>query len=171
MFLLEEPIHKPSHEKMQKVVESHQATFTGLKKAFTEARSERFMILDDSKSTLSKQAYEDAVDSLTRLAQHLNALRSGTRLQDDLTKAQSAGRLVLRRRHDEGSSLIEGRRASGLEGDDAEEALLQAAADMFGDLMDHIGPPLKELSVSYPRFGDVLMLTSHSLPARCASYD
>lgn len=146
MFLLEEPIHKPSHEKMQKVVESHQATFTGLKKAFTEARSERFMILDDSKSTLSKQAYEDAVDSLTRLAQHLNALRSGTRLQDDLTKAQSAGRLVLRRRHDEGSSLIEGRRASGLEGDDAEEALLQAAADMFGDLMDHIGPPLKELS-------------------------
>lgn len=154
MFLLEEPIHRPSYEKMQKAVESHQSTFTGLKKAFTEARSERFMILDDASSTLAKQAYEDAVDSLTRLAQHLNGLRSGTRLQYELSKAQSKGKLVIRGSHlqDDGNSIS---RISVGQGrspipprDDLEEALLRTAADMFGDLIDVTGPPLKALSTT-----------------------
>ncbi|KAI6037545.1 Fusaric acid resistance protein-like-domain-containing protein [Pisolithus marmoratus] len=154
MFLLEEPIHRPSYERMQKAAENHQSTFTGLKKAFTEARSERFMMLDDTSSTLAKQAYEDAVDSLTRLAQHLNGLRSGTRLQYELTKAQSEGKLVIRGGdlQDDGNSISgfpasQGRTAV-LQRDDLEDALLQTAADVFGDLMDATGRPLKALSTT-----------------------
>ncbi|KAL4073766.1 Fusaric acid resistance protein-like-domain-containing protein [Scleroderma citrinum] len=144
-FLLEEPIRKPSQGKMQKAVENHQSSFTGLKKALSEAHSERFMMLEDAGSTLSKQAYEDAVDSLTRLAQHLSGLRSGTRLQYELTKAQSEGKLVLRGLNDHNAST--GRMGTNAsQGGDTEEALLQAAADMFGGLVDDIGPPLKALS-------------------------
>ncbi|KAF9227087.1 hypothetical protein BS17DRAFT_861039 [Gyrodon lividus] len=152
-FLLEEPIRKPSHEKMQKAVENHQSSFTSLKKNLAEARSEWFGILDEGDRVLSKQAYGDAVDSLTRLAQHLNGLRSGTRLQYELTKAQSEGKLVLRRSHE---NAEDGYTSSGMKGkthyavasqaDDLEEALLRAAAEMFGDLVDDVGPPLKALS-------------------------
>ncbi|KAF9237441.1 Fusaric acid resistance protein-like-domain-containing protein [Melanogaster broomeanus] len=152
-FLLEEPIRKPSNEKMQKAVESHQSSFTSLKKSLAEARSEWFGILDERDSVLSRQAYGDAVDSLTRLAQHLSGLRSGTKLQYELTKAQSEGKLVLQRSHD---NAEDGHAPSGMKGrthyavashtDDLEEVLLRAAADMFGDLVDDIGPPLKALS-------------------------
>ncbi|KIJ60068.1 hypothetical protein HYDPIDRAFT_99557 [Hydnomerulius pinastri MD-312] len=155
-FLLEEPIRKPSHEKMQKAVENHQSSFTSLKKNLAEARSEWFNIPGERDSILSKQAYRDAVSSLTRLAQHLSGLRGGTRLQYELTKAQSEGKLVLRRSsankgHGEDGYSSPGAKGKTLYGvasqtEDLEEALLQAAADMFGDLMDDVGPPLKALS-------------------------
>ncbi|KAI6002886.1 Fusaric acid resistance protein-like-domain-containing protein [Pisolithus albus] len=154
MFLLEEPVHRPSYERMQKAVENHQSTFTSLKKAFTEACSERFMMLDDTSITLAKQAYEDAVDSLTRLAQHLNGLRSGTRLQYELTKAQSEGKLVIRGSHLQNDVNSISRVSVGQGGtttaqcDDLEEALLRTAAETFGDLMDITGPPLKALSTT-----------------------
>ena len=153
IFLLEEPIRKPSHEKMQRAVENHQSSFTSLKKSLAEARSEWFGILGERERVLSKQAYGDAVDSLTRLAQHLNGLRSGTRLQYELSKAQRDGKLVLRRGVEEGP---EGpgpkgknipRYSFASQADDLEEALLYTAADMFGDLVDDVGPPLKALSV------------------------
>ncbi|KIJ18476.1 hypothetical protein PAXINDRAFT_167078 [Paxillus involutus ATCC 200175] len=152
-FLLEEPIRKPSNEKMQRAVENHQSSFTSLKKNLAEARSEWFGILDERDSVLSKQAYGDAVDSLTRLAQHLSGLRSGTRLQYELTKAQSEGKLILRRSLDNAedgipSSGIKGKThyAVASQADEHEEALLRAAAEMFGDLVDDVGPPLKALS-------------------------
>ncbi|KAG8214184.1 hypothetical protein J3R82DRAFT_10973 [Butyriboletus roseoflavus] len=152
-FLLEEPIRKPSHEKMQRAVEAHQSSFTSLKKSLAEARSEWFGILGEHERLLSKQAYGDAVDSLTRLAQHLNGLRSGTRLQYELSTAQRDGKIVIRRLSEEER---DGHATPGLKGktryslashsDDLEEALLHAAAEMFGDLLDDVGPPLKALS-------------------------
>ena len=146
-FLLEESIHKPSQGKLQQAVQNHQSSFTGLKKALSEAQSERFMILEDAGSKLAKRAYEDAVDSLTRLAQHLSGLRSGARLQYDLTKARSEERFVPKNRHsvDDHSASNGKIRANSSQGD--EERFLQAAADMFGVLIDDIGPPLKALSV------------------------
>lgn len=167
MFLLEEPIRKPSREKMQRAVENHQASFTSLKKSLAEARSEWFGILSEGERVLSKQAYGDAVDSLTRLAQHLNGLRSGTRLQYELSKAQRDGKLVLRRAFQDGleGNVLQGEEQGQIirpapkgksktlyslasQADDHEEALLRAAAEMFGDLVDDVGPPLKALSVS-----------------------
>lgn len=158
-FLLEEPIRQPSQDKIHKAVENHQASFTSLKKNLEEAKSEWFSGLRGQGGKESRQAYEDAVDSLTRLAQHLNGLRSGTRLQYELTKAHSEGRLTLNRRsqtigreYDPSgyrSPAGEGRRMSNGGPDmrsDADEVLLQAAADMFGDLVDDLGPPLKALT-------------------------
>ncbi|KAG2135853.1 Fusaric acid resistance protein-like-domain-containing protein [Suillus clintonianus] len=153
-FLLEEPIRQPSQDKIHKAVENHQASFTSLKKNLGEAKSEWFSGLRGQ----GGKAYEDAVDSLTRLAQHLNGLRSGTRLQYELAKAYGEGRLTLKRhsqtgakeRDPSGYRSPEGKRGmsdSGLDTrDDMDEVLLQAAADMFGDLVDDLGPPLKALS-------------------------
>ncbi|EGO00416.1 hypothetical protein SERLA73DRAFT_52646 [Serpula lacrymans var. lacrymans S7.3] len=153
-FLLEEPLHQPSYKKLQSAVENHQSSFTSLKKNLGEAHSEWFNGLSGRGSKDSRRAYEDAVDSLNRLAQHLNGLRGGTRLQYELTKAQGVGKVVLKspraagKKHQSISS--NGKMTDGVRpiGDDSDEALLQAAAAMFGDLVDDLGPPLKALSTA-----------------------
>ncbi|KAG1889875.1 Fusaric acid resistance protein-like-domain-containing protein [Suillus subluteus] len=169
-FLLEEPIHQPSQDKIHKAVENHQASFTSLKKNLGEAKSEWFSGLRGRGGKESRQAYEDAVDSLTRLAQHLNGLRSGTRLQYELTKAHSEGRLTLKRRDPSGycSPSGKGRRMSNGGSDmrdDTDEVLLQAAADMFGDLVDDLGPPLKALTrtctASFERLREAFAQSKH----------
>ena len=92
LFLLENDTesHILGLEKVQRAVESHQSSFTSLKKSLREAQRE--WMLTGSKAYESdggegRRAYEDAVDCLNRLAQHLNGLRSGTRLQQDFTRA------------------------------------------------------------------------------------
>ncbi|OSX65814.1 hypothetical protein POSPLADRAFT_1131190 [Postia placenta MAD-698-R-SB12] len=143
-FLLEEPQHHVSRDKLQRAAESHQASFTSLKKHFIEARSEWMFGGPKNSSGYdlggprvgTADAYQDAIDSLNRLGQHLNGLRSGTDLQAELIKAERDGKLVLKTRS-------VGRRTG-----DEETAILQAAASMFGDLMDDLGPPLKALSTA-----------------------
>ncbi|KAG7439468.1 uncharacterized protein BT62DRAFT_913494 [Guyanagaster necrorhizus] len=159
-FLLEESPHHPSQEKIQRAVENHQNSFTSLKKNLKEAKSEwQFSgqvklpasgtgngraLPVSTKGDQRRKAYEDAVDCLNRLAQHLNGLRSGTRLQYDLIKAG----VVKRRRHHSRrngngkNQILDGDSAE----DDEETAMLKAAAVMFGDLVDDLGPPLKALS-------------------------
>ncbi len=161
-FLLEESPHHPSQEKIQRAVENHQNSFTSLKKNLKEAKSEwqfsgqvkfpapgsgnSHAVPTSTKGDQRRKAYEDAVDCLNRLAQHLNGLRSGTRLQYDLIKAG----VVKRRRHHSRrngngkSKMLDSDNAE----DDEETAMLKAAAVMFGDLVDDLGPPLKALSVS-----------------------
>jgi hypothetical protein len=161
-FLLEEPLHHPSHDKLQSAIESHQSSFTSLKKNLAEAHSEWFYGGPSGVSQNSSgRAYEDAVDSLNRLAQHLNGLRSGTKLQYDLTKAHADGKVILKNRaagqsrspHPMSSNFStsrnNGKRKMAVEDSqsDEEDILLQAAALMFGDLVDDLGPPLKALSV------------------------
>ncbi|KAH9949028.1 Fusaric acid resistance protein-like-domain-containing protein [Amylocystis lapponica] len=162
-FLLEEPFHHLSHEKLKRAVESHQASFTSLKKSLVEAQSERMFggpSRGDGQGRLharagSGEAYEDAIDSLTRLGQHLNGLRSGTTLQFELIKAQRDGRLVLKNRsRKKQSHSVNGKNRvsedvskTGAE-DDEETAMLQAAADTFGELVDDLGPPLRALTTT-----------------------
>ncbi|EIW83515.1 hypothetical protein CONPUDRAFT_81418 [Coniophora puteana RWD-64-598 SS2] len=172
-FLLEEPAagtsHQPlqAHEKLQKAVEAHQASFTSLKRILGEAESEWLGGLSGTHRARTRRAYEDAVASLTRLAQHLNGLRSGTRLQFELAKGERDGRIMLRRGanasmtasvassvvgHGGGDRGHDGRsgpeRVSMMGTEDGEEALLQASADMFGDLVDDLGPPMKALTLT-----------------------
>lgn len=173
-FLLDAPLHHPREAKIQKAVADHQASFTSLKKNLAEAKSEG--IFGPGNGAMGKgkdtgAAYEDAVDSLNRLAQHLNGLRSGTSLQYDLAKAHLDGRVDLRNltlskkggRERVRESIFEvptsgeeagagkGRQIDGsvndLEVDDA-ELTLKSAASMFGELVEEVGPPLKALSVS-----------------------
>ncbi|KAH8107675.1 Fusaric acid resistance protein-like-domain-containing protein [Cristinia sonorae] len=163
-FLLEEPVKKPSHEKLRVAIESHQASFTALKKNLAEAQSESWFGGPGRPSakrsrTSSGQAYEDAIDSLNRLGQHLNGLRSGTSLQYELIEANKQGRLVLRNRSKKRATKIsaDGSKSQladpfGPEIDgpfpSEDDILLQAAADTFGQLVDDLGPPLKALSTT-----------------------
>ncbi|KXN90635.1 hypothetical protein AN958_03875 [Leucoagaricus sp. SymC.cos] len=146
-FLLENEnfIKKTGIEKIQKAVENHQSSFTSLKKNLTEARKEwldsgegaatRVLGVVPLSRNQRKRAYEDAVTSLNRLAQHLNGLRSSIRLQYELTKAgvykgyKGKGVHI----HDHGMALDEG-------------IMLKAAAEMFGALVDEVGSPLKALT-------------------------
>ncbi|KIY46782.1 hypothetical protein FISHEDRAFT_46580, partial [Fistulina hepatica ATCC 64428] len=138
-FLLEDVDHADSNsvwfspQKIQRAVDAHQTSFTSLKKALVEARSE--WLLGDAHSMSRKLAYEDAVDSLNRLAQHLNGLRGGTRLQYEISKA-GVGKTG------------ESRRIRETQGMDEETLVLSAAAAMFGDIVDELGPPLKALSTT-----------------------
>ena len=155
-FLLEDEFYQPSQEKISKAVAAHQATFTGLKKSLAEAQSER--LYGGPNSSRGGDPYEDAVDSLTRLAQHLNGLRSGTSLQYDLVKAHRDAKAAIRRHSTYGGNMnrnaLETELAKGKATSDgpgpgnAENVMLRAAAAMFGDLVGELDSPLRALSVS-----------------------
>ncbi|KAF9478625.1 hypothetical protein BDN70DRAFT_808498 [Pholiota conissans] len=155
IFLLENDneSHIVNLEKIQVAVENHQNSFTNLQKNLREAKSEWGLTGglgsddDDNVPTVvpnyaqvsGRRAYEDTVDCLNRLAQHLNGLRSSTRLQYDLSKAG-----VKRQSNKTGKSkLHEPTDDPNL---DDGEALLRAAAAMFGDLVEELGPPMRALS-------------------------
>jgi hypothetical protein len=149
-FLLEESQLKPSQDKIQRATVNHQASFVKLKKDLSEAHSEALFggphrpTADAGARDLGK-AYEDAVDSLNRLGQHLSGLRSGTRLQYELSQAHMNGNITLNK-----SGRRKARAMSAdAPADNEEKALLQAAAVMFGDLVQDVGGPLKALSVCY----------------------
>ncbi|KAJ2918023.1 hypothetical protein MD484_g2384, partial [Candolleomyces efflorescens] len=144
-FLLETDTRDAS--KLQQAVQNHQNSFTSLKKDLAEAQSEwmyrdfnlesEFGVGSKGNSILknefaSHRGYEDAVDSMNRLAQHLNGLRSGLSLQQEFTKA--------------GLSQQRDPLGKAKAVDDDASAILDAAAEMFGDLVDDLGPPLKGLS-------------------------
>ena len=159
-FLLETHPHQASYEKLQSAVENHQASFTTLKKNLAEAQSEWHFAGSQYRSKAAT-AYQDAVDSLNRLAQHLNGLRGGTNLQYELIKAQRDGKLVLmkgkshgKRQDTDRDSIFKGKTPAKLGSssqDVDEDQLLKEAAAMFGELVDDLGPPLKSLSVSMHR--------------------
>jgi hypothetical protein len=154
-FLLEDELFHPSQDKISKAVADHQAAFTGLKKNLDEARSERLCDGPTARS-LSGDLYEDAVDSLTRLAQHLNGLRSGTSLQYDLARAHRDGKVAIRRRPSYGNkafaNVLEPTKGKAAEEEDTEDVMLRAAAAMFGDLVGELDSPLRALSVCPARF-------------------
>lgn len=159
-FLLEEA-HGFSSDKLQRAVTNHQASFTSLKKSLVEAQSERLFggpgkVGEGAQLRGSSgQAYVDAIDSLNRLGQHLNGLRSGISLQHQLIKGHREGKVILKslsmKRRSPPMANGKGKDVSEQNGnpseDDEETAMLQAAATVFGDLMDDLAPPLKALSV------------------------
>ncbi|KAF9258847.1 hypothetical protein L218DRAFT_974799 [Marasmius fiardii PR-910] len=178
-FLLTET-HK-NQTKLQRAIEAHQNSFTSLKKNLKEAKSE-WLFWGRLKSPAAEEcctpadrleqgynggsptirngrerAYEDAVDCLNRLGQHLNGLRSGTRLQYELLKAgvveMKPRRSRMKRDANDQSVLVDVSIPSATpaaepsQAEDVEDtAILKAAAAMFGDLVDDLGPPMKALS-------------------------
>lgn len=157
-FLLEDEYFQPSQEKISKAVADHQAAFTGLKKNLAEARSEWLCGgPSGGPSGSGGDPYGDAVNSLTRLAQHLNGLRSGTNLQYELAKAHRDGKVAIRRQSAHGHTftsvlepeLAKGKAPSeGLGNGSTEDVMLRAAAAVFGDLVGELDSPLRALSVS-----------------------
>ena len=147
-FLLEEPPAK-SREKLHRAVQNHQTSFTSLKSNLSDAKTE--MISNSATPDSLPKAYEDAVDSMNRLAQHLNGLRSGSNFQYDITKKYQ----TLQGRGRPGSSPApvpmvaqanKGKAPVASDGAEDETQLLDTAVDIFGDIVDELGPPLKALS-------------------------
>ncbi|KAF8504112.1 Fusaric acid resistance protein-like-domain-containing protein [Gautieria morchelliformis] len=158
-FLLDPDFH-PKQSKLLRAVDAHQKSFTSLKRHLTEAHSE--WLCSPRPLVATSAAYDDAVDCLNRLAQHLGGLRSGTRLQADLTRAHRDGKLVLQR--GVGNTKLFVPAGSKVKDwtpgtwnsrtptkgkiavDEDDEAMLSAAASMFGDLVDDLGPPMIALA-------------------------
>ena len=164
-FLLEDEFYQPSQENISKAVADHQAAFTRLKKNLAEAQSER--LCGGPSAGLAGgggDPYEDAVDSLTRLAQHLNGLRSGTSLQYELAQAHRDGKVAIRRHSVHGNTLanvleteLAKGKATSVELGNTENVMLRAAAAVFGDLVSELDSPLRALSVSRTMFHIVSM--------------
>ncbi|EJD47000.1 hypothetical protein AURDEDRAFT_184209 [Auricularia subglabra TFB-10046 SS5] len=114
-FLLREGSGPRAH--LSRAVEAHQASFTTLKKNLAEAKTEW---LADSRMRDAAPMYDDAVDSLNRLAQHLGGLRSGITQQSELTRSAE---------------------------EHGEEAAKELADD-FAELVDDLDGPLTALSAA-----------------------
>ncbi|KAF9792510.1 Fusaric acid resistance protein-like-domain-containing protein, partial [Thelephora terrestris] len=147
-FLLEEPPTK-SREKLQRAVQNHQTSFTSLKSNLSDAKTE--MTSNHASPFDLPKAYEDAVGSMNRLAQHLNGLRSGSNFQYDITKKY----YTLQDKSRTGPALVavpmvtqtnKGKAPATPIGTAEETQLLDAAVDIFGDIVGELGPPLKALS-------------------------
>lgn len=178
-FLLDpQSRHGLGKTRLQRAVEAHQKSFTSLKTNLDEARSEWALnppdpFLKDRRVAQRKQTselYGEAVDSLTRLGQHLAGLRGGTRLQIELSAAYRAGRIMLPKKtraskdisqeNPRDSSQLGSPPAKDKDKDkervivsveDEEDAMLAVAAQIFGDLVDDVGPPMTALTVCSPR--------------------
>jgi hypothetical protein len=88
-FLLEKAIIRESKSTLKDAVSNHTSAFKTLKTDLAEAKHERIF---DSRIRGNKlKLYDAAIGSLARLAQHLNGLRSSTRLQEDLIRAAREG--------------------------------------------------------------------------------
>lgn len=130
-FILQENYH-PNHDKLIRAVENHQKSFTSLKTSLTEAKSEwcdaRMRATSRTLEGSEMDLYDAAVEGLTRIAQHLNGLRDGTRLQFELS-AQAQEEIL------------------GSGGRGRKETTLEHAPPVFQQLVDDVGPPLEALAV------------------------
>jgi len=157
-FLLDPRSKGRSH--LIRAVEAHQAGFTSLKRNLDEARSE--WVLDPPDAPVSTRGfrqnsmsvlYEEAVGSLNRLAQHLAGLRSGTRLQRDLTLIYGKNKAKEKLKKDARKGInSNGTTSVKLQAQDPKEvdeetAALSAAAIVFGNLVEDVGPPMVALTV------------------------
>ncbi|KAL5507641.1 hypothetical protein ACEPAH_7097 [Sanghuangporus vaninii] len=142
-FLISDSEATVSQSHLQRAINDHQASFTGLKKNLTEARGE--WLLGGAEAA---QTYEDAVGCMNRLAQHLNGLRSGTRLQIELAQAAREGRIVLERNASSSPRKDGPAETTQKDGRIDDSVTLQIAAHIFEELIDDMGPPLKALSNS-----------------------
>ncbi|KAM6502305.1 Fusaric acid resistance protein-like domain containing protein [Amanita muscaria] len=129
-FLLDNDSGSPGmmQEKLHKAVGDHQDSFTKLNKTLNEARSERLYGL--------WKDYEAVVDSMNRLAQHLNGLRSSTSLQHELTRTG----IVSSRpgAADHLNEEIDNHNSAG-------RPPMVTATALFEELIDDLNPPLKAL--------------------------
>lgn len=142
-FLLEENLH-PQHAKLLRAVKDHEATFTSLKRSLSEAKSEWW----NSRIQRSSEAYDTAISTLTRLAQHVGGLRSGLNLQRELALHGGKTRIS--------QSLVD-----SIEVDALERA--------FGEFVDELGPPMHALTVSTRCYLSAVAWSSQTKCSRLAS--
>jgi hypothetical protein len=171
-FMLDPQSRGVGKTKLQRAVEAHQKGFTSLKTNLDEAKSEWVLNPPDpflkgrrvAQRKPTSELYSDAVDSLTRLGQHLAGLRGGTRLQIELSAAHRAGRIMLPKKMKTSKDISQENPGDSAQpentpakdkekervvvsAEDEEDPTLATAAQMFGDLVDDVGPPMTALTV------------------------
>jgi len=136
-----------SREKLHQAVQYHQTSFTSLKGNLSDAKTE--MIPNSAAFDSLSKAYEDAVDSMNRLGQHLNGLRSGSNFQYDITKKYQTlqGKGGPAPAPPPVPMVAQASKGKAPESSVEDETqLLNTAVDIFGDIVGELGPPLKALS-------------------------
>ncbi|PFH46390.1 hypothetical protein AMATHDRAFT_155264 [Amanita thiersii Skay4041] len=123
-----------NHEKIHKAVKDHQNSFTILKRDLNEARSE-WLPWASSNSDKSWTPYENSVESMNRLAQHLSGLRSSIGLQLELAKSEPS--------LDQSATCSHQPNAKESLGQSCLSKTPEAA---LNSLIDDLRPPLKALS-------------------------
>ncbi|BEI80670.1 hypothetical protein CcaverHIS002_0111990 [Cutaneotrichosporon cavernicola] len=107
-FLLEQPHAKKNRMPLAQAVKAHGAAFKSLNANLAEAKHER--LVDPRMRGVKLELYDAAIGSMARLAQHLAAMRSSTRLQEALLRANRDGRIDLaqaeKRSHNVADSVI-----------------------------------------------------------------
>ncbi|CED83992.1 Predicted membrane protein [Phaffia rhodozyma] len=129
-------------ESLAKAVEAHEKSFTLLKKNLAEAKSE-FL---DHRIQRTSESYDTVVSSLTRLAQHLTGLRSGTGLQYEILKAEREGRIIIEKNQESEKPIF----SPMLRGDMSGKGLpttvnVQGESDYFSKSPDPAGQTSKEV--------------------------
>lgn len=147
-FLLDES-QRPNYDKILRAVEEHQASFTSLKRNLSEAKSEwtdyRVRAAARDLQGSEHELYDAAVEGMTRIAQHLNGLRDGTRLQSEISGLENGPSSSGKSPH--GNGVGNGKSPM------AEEQAPQPSFALFEELLEDVGPPLEALSV---RHSDVI---------------
>lgn len=155
-FLLDSSTASSPAQDLSAAVLSHEKSFTALKKTLSDAKSE-FLGAEQG------ERFEVVVTSLTRLAQHLTGLRSGTGLQYELMSAAREGRIVVDQHLEhqvggraswspqevkEGSGFFEAATITTAApvGDKAEDERLANEANLFSEVREHVGPQLRTLT-------------------------
>ncbi|GMK57518.1 hypothetical protein CspeluHIS016_0403520 [Cutaneotrichosporon spelunceum] len=90
-FLLKQPHAKENRMPLAQAVKAHGAAFKSLSANLAEAKHER--VIDPRMRGVKLELYDAALGSMGRLAQHLAAMRSSTRLQEALLHASRGGRI------------------------------------------------------------------------------
>ncbi|BEJ17565.1 hypothetical protein CspHIS471_0609660 [Cutaneotrichosporon sp. HIS471] len=107
-FLLEQPHAKKNRMPLAQAVKAHGAAFKSLNANLAEAKHES--LIDPRMRGVKLELYNAAIGSMARLAQHLAAMRSSTRLQEALLRANRDGRIDLaqaeKRSHNVADSVI-----------------------------------------------------------------
>ncbi|KIJ39387.1 hypothetical protein M422DRAFT_257704 [Sphaerobolus stellatus SS14] len=145
-FLLDPDFH-PKQSKLLKAVEDHQETFTNLKRDLEEAHSEWLGMslvsiailcgIGSRRKAEKGEAYDDAVDCGADEEEFW--MRTSRKVTEERGKGKG----------NEGGRSRSSERERERESEQEEkDATLEAAASMFGDLVDDLGPPMSALATA-----------------------
>lgn len=141
-------------------MQNHSTAFKKLKTDLAEAKHER--IFDNRIRGNRLKLYDAAIGSLARLAQHLNGLRSSTKLQDKIIRAVREGKLRSAGRDDLGVRSMS--LTGGLEGmsSDSEQEEMADAVRLLTKFRELAGTQMDDLIVSHSDIKGSYLLNSQS---------
>lgn len=146
-FLLEKTVVKENKISLKEAVQNHASAFKKLKTDLAEAKHER--LFDNRIRGNRLKLYDAGIGSMARLAQHLNGLRSSTKLQDSIIRAVREGKFGTTGNEELGVRSMS--LTSGLDtmpDDDPEQAEMVDAIRLITKFRELAGKQMDDLIVS-----------------------